>query len=145
MSLYPPTLFNHIPQVLGIQKYTPSQANNIYYHKYTDQKTLYGSKTYPQKTELLRAASLSKLDNMVNSNSITKCATHLQTATQLQTSLQSVLNSPQNGKHTCKYNHSHNPHQYNRSSTSANFYLPISSPTCSQNHFYNSQQHSLPL
>ena len=43
-----------------------SQANQIYYQAHT----LWVKDTTYQKAESLRAASLSKLDNMVNKNSI---------------------------------------------------------------------------
>ena len=83
-----------------------------------------------QIPETLRPASLSKLDNMVNSDSIfnTKYA-EFSTKWYAYLYIQPPTQSPPK----------------NHSSTSGNFYLPISPLTCSQNHPYNSHQHSLPL
>ena len=48
----------------------PSQVNQIFYKLYRDCKTLQIKHADYQKTESVRAASLSKLDNTVNKNSI---------------------------------------------------------------------------
>ena len=83
---------------------------------YTDHNSLWTKNTTHQKTGSLRATSLSKLDNMVNSNS---------------SSIQSMLNSLQNGKcsfiFTTLLEHTTNDviSTINRSSTSVNFHLPI--------------------
>ena len=50
VSLSLPTLFNPTPQVLDIQKNVPSQANIIYYHAYTNHKTLKRSNKYRSKS-----------------------------------------------------------------------------------------------
>ena len=55
VSLSLPTQFNHTPQVLDIQKHVPSHANQIYYHAYTDHKTLHRSNKYPSKSWVLKS------------------------------------------------------------------------------------------
>ena len=64
-----------MPQVLDIQNHMPSQATQAFFKIYTDYKNLQVKHTTHKKAVSIRAASLSKLDNMVNNNSIfnTKC------------------------------------------------------------------------
>ena len=63
--------FNHTPsRLLDKLNQMPSQANQNFIELYTDLNTLWVKHATHQKVVSLGAASLSKLDNMVNNNSI---------------------------------------------------------------------------
>ena len=93
-----------------------SKPINFNINLYTDHSVLWVKHATHQKAEFLRAASLSKLDNRVNNNSIfnTKYA-------EFSTKWYVLLHfhNP-----TCAYNN-FKIFTKNRSSTSVNFYLPI--------------------
>ena len=92
-----------------------------------------GQTHYPSKKSL-RASSLSKLDNMVNSNSIfmRRCA-------KFSTKWFEILNF---NKPTCIYKHPYNLHQKSIPSFQPIF-TSLFSLTCSENHPYNPHKHSL--
>ena len=92
-----------------------------------------GQTHYPSKKSL-RASSLSKLDNMVNSNSIfmRRCA-------KFSTKWFEILNF---NKPTCIYKHPYNLHQKSIPSFQPIF-TSLFSLTCSENNPYNPHYHSL--
>ena len=79
VSLFCTTPFDYrTPQVLDIRNHMPSQAWNLKFQiimkfvikQYKDNNTLWVKHATYQKAESLRAASLSKLDNTIDKNSI---------------------------------------------------------------------------
>ena len=96
--------FDHTPsQVSDKQSHIPSQANKIYYQAiyWSCLNTSWIKHTSHQKTEFLRAASLSKLDDTVNNNSIYKvCWVVYKIEVLLH------FHNP-----NCAYNHLYNVHQ----------------------------------
>ena len=76
VSLFYLTLFEQKPQLLDIANHMPSQGNRIFIKLYVNHATLLIKHTTYQKAESFRTASLLKLENTENNNSIfnTKCA-----------------------------------------------------------------------